>query len=261
MDWAFKRQITFFLFFLLIILFLGFLLVRPYLNKAPTCFDLKQNGNESGIDCGGSCSLACSAETENIAVLWSRSFEIKPGKYNAVAYLQNYNENMAVQRIKYRFRFADKDNLYIGSKEGETFIPALSKFAIFEPGIDLGNSIPVYTTFEFIDNPIWIQLDNTKVNQLKILFSDIKFINKENENPKLSVSVENDSLFRIPEVSFIVILYDKLGNAISISKTYLDMLQPEEKTKVYFIWRNNFEKEIINKEIIPIYNIFSVKLE
>lgn len=260
MNWALRRQIIFLIIFLAIVLTIGFLLIYPYFNKPPTCTDGKKNGDEIGVDCGGSCQLACSAQVEDISIMWSRAFPVVPGRYNAVAYLENHNENKAVYRIKYRFRFADKDNVYIGQREGETFVPPSREFAVFEPAIDVGNLVPVYTTFEFIENPVWVQVPKEKVDQLKVFSSDIK-LTDEDTSPKLSAVVKNYSLFRIPEISFVVILYDEFGNAVSVSKTYLDMLKSEEVASINFTWPKPFGKKIVAKEIIPMYDVFSVKLK
>lgn len=260
MNWATKRQLSFLMIFLVIIFILGFLFIYPYFNKAPTCTDNKQNGNETGVDCGGSCILACSFEVEDVSVLWSRVFKIYSGRYNAVAYIENHNEDTAAYRIKYKFRFADKDNIYLGQREGETFIPPSRKFAIFEPAIDFANSEPVYVNFEFTEMPVWIQVNKEKVNQLKIFSSDIQ-LRDESSSPRLSAQVKNYSLFRIPEISFVVILYDALGNAISVSKTYLDEMKAEESAVINFTWPEPFDRPIVAKEIIPMYDIFSVKLK
>ena len=260
MTWAFKRK---FFYLAIVIVFIGalsFLVIYPYFNKAPTCTDGKQNGGETGIDCGGSCVLACTAQVDQISILWSRAFQVVPGRYNAVAYLENHNENTAVYKISYRFRFADKDNIYIGKREGETYVPPKGKFAVFEPAIDMGNSVPVYTTFEFTETPIWVSVSKEEISQLKVFVSDIKLENETTE-PKLSALVKNYSLLRIPEVSFVVILYDALGNAVSASHTYLDVLQGEESTNINFTWREPIPTPIVVKEIIPMFNIFLVKLK
>ena len=97
-----------------------------------------------------------------------------PGRYNAVAYLVNHNKNAAIQKINYRFRFADANNVYIGKREGSTFIPPGGNFVVFEPGIDIGNSIPVYVTFEFTETPIWLQVSQEKIDQLKVFVSNIQ---------------------------------------------------------------------------------------
>ncbi len=260
MPWALKRQILYSIIVIAFISGIGYWITYPYFNKAPTCTDGVQNGTETGVDCGGSCVIACTLQVDQISILWSRAFQVVPGRYNALAYLENHNENTAIYKIKYRFRFADKDNLYIGKREGETYIPPKGKFAVFEPAIDVGNSIPVYTTFEFTEVPTWIKVSKQQVDQLKVYVSNIKLEN-ENTEPKMSALVKNDSLFRIPEVSFVAILYDTLGNAVSASHTYLDVLQGEASADISFTWREPITSKIVEKEIIPMFNIFLVKMK
>jgi len=260
MNWALKRQLLYIAIVVAFFGIIGFLIIYPKLNKTPTCIDLKQNGTENGIDCGGSCQLACILQVDKLSVAWSRAFQVVPGRYNAVAYLRNSNINTAINKINYRFRFADKDNVYIGKREGSTYVPPSGNFAVFEPAIDMGNSVPIYTTFEFTEVPVWIQVSEEKINQLKVFISDIKLEN-ESTSPILSATIKNYSLFQIPEVNVIAILYDATGNVVSASRTYLDALSGEESAKINFTWIEPFTKEVIAKEIIPIFNIFSVKLE
>lgn len=260
MDWAFKRQLFYIFIFLAFFSLLGYLIISPYLNRAPTCSDNKKNGTETGIDCGGSCVRACIFEVDKISVLWSRTFQVIPGRYNAVAYLENHNQNTAISKVKYKFRFSDKDNVYIGKREGETFVPPRGNFAIFEPAIGVGNSIPVYTAFEFTEVPVWDKVSEDKINQLKVLVSDIKLENQDT-SPHLSATIKNDSLFTIPEVAVVAILYDDKGNAVSTSRTYLEVLTPEEIKNVDFTWPEPILGVVIAKEIIPMYDIFAVKLK
>jgi hypothetical protein len=252
--WAFRRKIFYMAIVITFVVGLGFLIIYPYFNKAPTCTDDKQNGTETGVDCGGSCVLACTAQVDQISVLWARSFRVVPGRYNAVAYLENHNENTAVYKVKYRFRFADKDNIYIGKREGETYIPPKGKFAIFEPAIDVGNSIPIYTTFEFEETPVWVQVSKEEINQLKISVSDISLQN-EDTGPTLSAVAKNNSLYKISEISFVVILYDKNGNAVSASHTFVPVLAGEASANLNFTWREPITTPIVAKEIIPMFNI------
>ncbi len=260
MTWAFKRQIVYIFIFIGFVLVFGILIIFPRLDQAPSCVDNKKNGDETGIDCGGSCIKACTFQVDEIAVLWARTFRVAPGRYNAVAYFENHNKNTAVQKITYRFRFADSNNIYIGKREGSTFIPPSGKFAVFEPGIDIGNSIPVYTTFEFTQTPEWITVSKDKINQLEVLVSNIIFTD-EDTNPRLSATIKNNSFFTIPEMKVIAILYDANQNAVSASSTYLDTLAGEDSRDVNFTWPEPFLSKIIAKEIIPFYNIFLVKLK
>ena len=256
MTWALKRQILYVGVLILVFSVFGFLIIYPALNKTPSCTDGKQNGDETGKDCGGSCAKACLAETDKISVLWSRAFKVVPGRYNAVAYLINHNQNTAVNKINYRFRFADSNNIYIGKREGSTFIPPSGKLAVFEPGIDIGNSIPIYTTFEFTQVPQWIQISPEKINQFKVLISNINLLD-ETSSPRLSATLKNNSLSVIKGLDVIVILYDNLRNAISASRTYLDSLAGEESKDINFTWPEPFSNKVIVKEIIPMYNFWS----
>ena len=260
MSWSLKRQLLYIAILVVFILAFGYLLIAPLTRTTPTCTDGKKNGTELGVDCGGACALACIFQVEDVSILWSRVFRVIPGRYNAVAYLENHNKNSITTKIKYRFRFADKDNIYIGKREGEAYIPPGQKFAIFEPGIGVGNSIPVYTNFEFLELPVLINVPYEKINQLKISVSQIKLENQDT-SPHLSAIIKNDSLFTVPEVNVIALMYDKYGNAVSASRTYLDVLKKEESQVVDFTWPEPIKTEIVAKEVIPIYNIFGVKLQ
>lgn len=259
MTWALKRKITYLAILFLFFLGFGMIVAYPRLNKEPTCFDGKRNGDESGVDCGGSCQLVCSFEVEKVSVLWARSFKVVPGRYNAVAYLENQNVDSAVYKVKYKFRFADSNNIYIGKRDGEAYIPPRGKFAVFEPAIDTGNSIPVYTTFEFTEAPVWVNVSKEKIEELKLSVSDINLEGLD-KSPHLGAKLTNESLFTIPGINVIAILYDSRGNAVSASRTYVDKLNGEEEVPLNFTWPEPFSANIITKEIIPIYNIFNVKL-
>jgi len=259
MTWAFKRQALYVFVLILFVCALAFLIISSSTNKPPTCFDNKQNGTETGIDCGGACIRACISQVDKVSVLWSRAFRVVPGRYNAIAYLENHNKNTAIQKINYRFRFADADNIYIGKREGSTFVPPSGKFAVFEPGIDIGNSIPVYTTFEFTQAPNWTIVPQEKINQLQVLVTNIT-LTSQDTSPKLSATIKNNSFFLIPEMNVIAILYDENRNAVSASSTYLSNMAGEEEREINFTWPEPILGKVIAKEIIPLYDIFSVKI-
>lgn len=260
MTWALKRQFIYIAILILFILGVAALIIYPQFKKEPTCFDRKQNGVETGVDCGGICLKACLAQVDPVSVLWARSFKVVDGRYNAVAYLENHNPNTAIKKINYRFRFADANNIFIGKRDGSTYIPPSGKFAIFEPGVGVGNSIPVYTTFEFTQVPEWTFVSQEKLNQLKVLVSDINLVD-EDKSPVLSAVVKNDSFFTIENIDVVAILYDESHNAISASRTYLKKMSGEESKDVHFTWPEAFSSKVVKKEIIPMYDIFSVQLK
>jgi len=260
MTWARKRQLIYISVVISFFLGFGLLISYPYLNKEPTCNDGKQNGDEVGVDCGGMCLRACMVDQDELSVIWSRAFKVVPSRYNAVAYVENKNENTIVRKINYRFRFADKDNVYIAKREGTTFIPPAGRFAIFEPAINIGSSVPVYTSFEFTEVPLWEQADKNKIDQLKVFATNVELEN-EDSAPRMSATIENGSLFIIPNVSVVAILYDANHNAVSVSKTFIEELKGQEKKTVFFTWAEPIPAPVVFKEIIPVYDISSAKLK
>lgn len=260
MTWALKRQTFYLVVLILFLSIFGYLILNPYLQKVPSCTDGVKNGTETGIDCGGSCARACTSDSAPVSILWSRVFKVVDRRYNAVAYLENHNSNLAVNKIKYRFRFADANNIYIGKREGETFIPPATKFAVFEPAIDIGNSIPVYTTFEWSEVPVWVKVPEDVLSELKVFVSNVTLTN-EDTSPAVSAVVKNNSLFTIPDVNMVAILYNAGGNAIAASRTYINQLNPEESREVNFTWPEIFADKVTEKEVIPFYNVFSAKLK
>ncbi len=258
MTWALKRQIFYITILVFVFGVFGFLIIYNSSRHVPTCSDGILNGTESGVDCGGSCIRACSFQADSASVIWARSFLVVPGRYNAVAYVENHNKNLAVNKIKYSFRFADKDNVYLGRREGVVFIPPGRAFAVFERGIILGNSTPVYTTFEFTEVPDWITVSQNKINQLKLEVSDIS-LHDMDTTPRLTATIKNNSLTTIPNVSVVAILYDEKRNALSASSTLLDVLKGEESQALYFTWPLPIPGKVVTTEILPAYNIFTIK--
>lgn len=259
-TWAFKRQIFYLGILILFIGVFGFLIIYPGFNQEPTCSDGKRNGAETGVDCGGLCARACTEEVKPLSVLWSRSFRVVPGRYNAVAYIENPNKTATVSKINYSFRFADASNLYIGKREGSAYFPAAGRYAIFEPAIDTGNSTPVYTAFEWTSAPEWLQIPPDKVDKVKILTSNIVLTGEETL-PRLTATLRNNSLFAIPEITVIAILYDERGNAVGASRTYLEEIPGERSKEVSFTWPERFGSPVVAKEIIPIFDLFRVRIK
>jgi hypothetical protein len=84
-----------------------------FLKKPETCFDGKQNQNETGVDCGGSCLKICEAEASPLIKLWTRPFIVSPGIASVVAYIENPNETAGIKSIPYEIRIYDDRNILI----------------------------------------------------------------------------------------------------------------------------------------------------
>jgi hypothetical protein len=148
-PWAFWRRIQYAIGALAILTLLSIGIYYQYVYKAPNCFDLIQNGTETGVDCGGSCQRICEASIIPPLIQWSQSFKIVDGQYNAVAYVENKNKDIGTPELKYIFRLYDADGLIV-EREGKTVLPPESVYPIFEGRVMTGTRIPTRTTIEFV---------------------------------------------------------------------------------------------------------------
>ena len=256
MSWASRRQFQYFSGLVVFVGLVIFALIYPIIFKKPTCFDSKQNGTETGIDCGGTCSLMCKEDIINPVVVWSRAFLITGNNFNLVAFIENRNKDSAVYEASYEFRVYDTNNILLGIRKGSTFIPPNQQFAIFEPRFVSGQSTIKTVTFEFLQPLIWIKKDPT-LQTLKINVSNIVFDNNK-DTPSLSAIVNNNSVRDIPEFDAIAILYDADNNAINASKTHKGKLLNNSTLPVEFTWPETLSAEPVTKDVMILINPFLV---
>ena len=256
MSWSFRRQL--FIIFLLLLVFSGvvFAYVAPIIFRAPTCSDMKQNGNESGVDCGGDCVNLCTSDVKKPTVLWYRSFLISDDVYNAIAYIENQN-SAAITAMPYEFRLYDTKGTYITRVDGTAMIPPSGRYAIIETGIKVGNAIVGTTTFDFGTPKVpWVRIPSN-ISSLRVGTSDIS-LNTSSSTQRLLVTVNNKSpIVPLKNLQVAAILYDKSDNAVSISKTYIHELPAGWNLPIYFTWPRPFANPVVRYEIIPMIDVFS----
>lgn len=256
MTWATRRKLQYLSGFFGIILIILFAFLYPIIFKKPTCTDGKQNGEETGVDCGGACSLMCKQSVKEPVVLWSRAFPVTGNIYNLVAYVENQNKNSGVENANYEFRVYDTKNRLIGRKEGSTFIPPNKQFAVFESRFNPGEAVVKSVTFEFIDPLVWIKREPT-VNNLEI-FVDNVVMGEDRKSPSLSARVKNESIYDLASFEVIAILYDVDRNAINASKTIKDGLKSGSDVTAFFTWPKELTLEPVIKDVMVSINPFNV---
>lgn len=257
LSWNIRHKLIYFGIVAGIILVGLFMLIWPSLNRQPTCFDRKQNGDESGVDCGGSCFQVCSAEAYKLVTLWARAFPVTESTYNLMAYVENQNREAGVVKISYEFRVYDEGNIFLGRREGSTFISSNDRTAIFEGGIDLGNKVPGRVDFTFTSVPVWTKITREQRNSLAVSVED-KVLVDATTDPKLTARVANNTLRDMRRVDVYAILYDANDNVLTTSKTFIDMLPKNQKVPIVFTWPQPFEVTPARIDIFPQVNIFEL---
>jgi hypothetical protein len=257
LDWSSKRKLGYLAVFLVVIFGAIFAIAWPYFNQDPTCFDRKQNGDETGIDCGGSCLLSCTAENYRLVTLWSRAFPVTDGNYNLMAYIENQNRESGIAKINYEFRAYDENNIFLARREGSTFVSSNDRTAIFEGGIEAGNRIPSRVDFTFTSVPVWLRINREQRNALSVSIED-KVISNVFDSPKVTANVVNNTLINIEGLDIFVILYDEQDNVINVSKTFVENLPKNSKYPIVFTWPESLSKNPSRVDIFPQVNIFEL---
>ncbi|MCA9351415.1 hypothetical protein KC929_01385 [Patescibacteria group bacterium] len=255
-TWSAKRKRRILIIVGLVLLLLVFLVaLRVQNSKQPTCFDGLQNGQETGIDCGGACAKVCVEEVNNMVVWWERPFKVAPGVYNVVAYVENQNLYSGIEELAYEFRLYDENNILVAEPvRGTTFLEANKRSAIFASGINTGDS-DAYTVF-FHTNAIqdWRRVPQEYSYNL-FQISEPTLTN-QTTSPKLSAKVRNESFINFEDVPVVAILYNNEGNAIAASRTYIDDLPQGVEVQVFYSWPEPFGDSVSRIEIIPRVNPF-----
>ena len=218
------------------------------LHEEPTCFDGIMNQNETDIDRGGPCQLLDERYIQPHAVLWARSFPVREGFHNAVAYIENPNSDAGVFAAAYEFRMYDDRNILIAERLGVVPVFPGKVFPIYESRIDTGARIPARTFFAFIDDVVWERMENPTegIHITGERLSDLETM------PRVDAVLENRNISLREDIVVIATLFDAAGNAVGSSRTVIDRVGAGEGVPLVFTWPNAFEVPITRVDIIPL---------
>lgn len=205
--------------------------------EKPTCFDGKQNGDELGVDCGGGCEILCPNQAIDAEILWSRAFEILPGVYNLVSYIENPNIGSRVDYAPYRFVAYDSNNNVLVERRGVASIPERNNFVVFEGTVRTEGKKISRTVFSFTQKLDWKISDDEPID---IEVKNTTLVGTETM-PRITTTLKNNSLFDFREVEVPVIVFDSEGNAINASRTLIDNFIRETERDLVFTWPEPFE--------------------
>lgn len=249
-SWSARRKFSYA--FVLIITVIIFIAVPffYFFYRAPTCFDGKNNGNELGIDCGGSCSRLCQSAFLPPRIEWggAKIEKIADGLYNVAAYIVNPNINGGAIDVPYKISLYDKEGFPITEREGKINLYARRNSLAFQTAINTDEKIPTKATFEFTKTPVWFKSNDT-LGGLSVI--DRKYA-EDRDSSSLEVILENRSLLNYKDVRIGVVLYDQIGNVIGFSQTVIDEIAGKGGREIApYTWPINRNGMVTTIEVIP----------
>jgi hypothetical protein len=248
MSWGTRRRNT--IIFLVIVVLIIPIMVGGFLlfYEAPNCFDGKKNADETGIDCGGGCELVCTQETLDPVIVWERFFEVSPGIYNVVAYIENKNPKAGVNNAPYIFKLFNKDDVLIASKTGSVNLKPKDTIPIIENRLNTIKQIPNRISFEFTNDLIFEKQD-AQVPSI-VVKDENYFIDSF---PKVTAELQNITLKDVKDIDVVVLLFDVFDNVVATSSTFVESIPAEKIKDITFTWPISFDEDVSRIEIIPLY--------
>ncbi|MBX4189639.1 hypothetical protein KW785_03565 [Candidatus Parcubacteria bacterium] len=247
-EWSIKRKriiLGLVLLALIILLGIPFLL---YFHQTPTCSDGKRNGDETGVDCGGSCQLLCPLEASPLIVKGDpQVLYVATSTFDIIAYMQNPNINGEVALAPYTINiYDDTSSGPLRTISGKTFIPKNSTFAIFQGPFDFGSSTPTRATFSW-GNLIW---KKNKSEVPELIVKDVLLTNADTK-PRIDASVYNTTLQKVSNIELVALIFDENGTIVHASRTVVDTLGPNEVATLVYTWPSAFVGTTTAIEIVP----------
>jgi hypothetical protein len=249
MDWAARRK-------WIVIGTLGgvafaFLLVVGFATfyETPTCTDGTQNGKESGIDCGGSCSKVCSAEAANARVRFARTL-VQSGRTDLIAYIDNPNQNAYAKNAQVLIDVYRQDG-HILEKRTTITIPAKGSTPLFIPAIA---NYPVQQVFVSLapGEPVWTQGSGWEKEPAGV--ETFSIVGSESE-PRITATVTNPTAYPKSQVPFVATVFDEMGVVIAASQTVVTYIPPQGSAQAVFTWNEPFSAPNVRVEIVPLVTL------
>ena len=216
--------------------------------KAPTCSDGVQDGDEQGVDCGGSCERLCQSAFLAPSVAWARFAEVAPHLYNLGAYIINPNIAGEAQNVPYHIALYDDQGIPIIDTTERSHCRRIGIRLRSRAQSILGARVPAKALFEFTAPPDWYIQDDT----LQPLTIGDKKYSEDQDSASLLVTLGNSGVDPIGRITVYTILYDKDGNALGFSKTIVDGIPGKGTAVAPFTWPQSFNGQVISIEVLPV---------
>ncbi len=246
-TWAKRRQLWILFGLSVAAVLIISLVLISVLYKSPSCMDLKQNQNEQGVDCGGSCRYLCTAFEIPPSVRFVRAVSPEPGRADVIAYIDNPNTDATVLNAQYTVQLYGANEQLLAQQKGTVNLPPGSTAPVFLPNLYKGHT-PVTQAFLTFDKSSlqWIRSINKPVLPL---LSGIQI--QDGPTPKINANITNPNSFDAGTVTVVATVFDPANNAIGASQTVLPSFAARSTVPLVFTWNQEFPGIPARVEILP----------
>lgn len=219
------KKIIYGLIYLAVLAFVVFEVYQLFIDKTPTCFDKKQNQNETGIDCGGQCTACDILKLEDIRISSPvKMFYSETSKrFVFLVEIVNPNDGYKAESFEYIFEPYDLTNHLIKNPQiiGTNFVFSNEKKYVFSSIGETGNlKFENIGKVEFkVSKVDWKKSYEDLRSELLIYGNPVTKVEKN--GIEVSGLVKNQGSFAASDIGVIAILFDEFGSELFASQTVI----------------------------------------
>lgn len=254
MDWARSRRLT--VIGILITAVIAILLILGFaiFYKTPTCTDLKMDGDETGVDCGGSCTTVCSAQAQKASVRFARVLQ-QSGRNDLIAYIDNPNVNAYAKDADLLIDIYTQDGHTL-EKHAHLALPANTATPLFVTNIANAAVQQIFVSFAS-SSPQWTK--GTGGTEAMPKASNI-VVNGTGDRPNITATITNPIAYPEHNVPLIATVFANDGTVIAASQTVIPLIPAQGTAQAVFTWNEPFFQPYARIEIVPILALPTVTL-
>lgn len=230
---------------------IGWLIYTTFLKSDPTCFDGKQNQNETGIDCGGSCTKQCvvKVEAKDLVTKETAFMPVGDGSYDVLAQVYNPNDVAGASSFTYTVSLRDASGQILSKQSGTSFIlPQETKY-LFEFHL-ASASVPAQAVVEF-SGIVWEHFDGyAEKPRISVVHQSYARVTSGSGYGAATGLVINESPYDFRSLTVKVVLRDALGKPVAINMTAMQTMKSKEQRDFRLVWPTAFPGEVAAYEML-----------
>ena len=251
MNWAAQRRFTIVAILVAVALVILAIILTATFYKAPSCVDNKQNQDEVGVDCGGSCPYLCTSQEEEPSTPTPRLLINSAGRVDLVAQVQNRNSDAAAKDVPYAVKIYDSNLTFVKEITGYVDLPPRATVPVFIPGVVYGGQPGMRASLSIASTSVnWYRVAGDPRIVPKI---DVQPPSGTTSAPRVGVVLSNATLSTLTNVRLVAYVRNSLnGNVVAASATVVPMLAPQGSATAIFTWNEPFAAGAVSVEVLPV---------
>lgn len=228
-----KKKITYGLFYIAVFILIAGVVFLPSILKnisggkksgtQISCSDGIKNNNETGPDCGGSCTPCLYENASSLVILNISDFITASGEVFLSAEISNFNDDLYAFSFPYVFKIFGADGSIVETLNGIDAVPPGEKRFIYRA--DTKTKGKDFSRAELeIGNIIWRPKGEFSPLRAEVLGSPVITIKKDEKTAFVQAVIKNNGVSRVPEIRAVAVLRDQFGFSIIIIGTIITRL-------------------------------------